>query len=319
MQQLHYLLKRVAISDEDCLLLGKTGTGKELAAHAIHSESLRSKSPFVAVNCSALSENLLESELFGHTRGAFTGAVKDKVGRFELAHKGTIFLDEIGEVSPRIQVKLLRVLQERQIERVGEARLRDIDVRIVAATNRNLYKMVQEGKFREDLYYRLKVFSITLPSLVERRQDIPILVEHFLNKYQKANQKKMKISSTALKVLLEHNWPGNVRELENAIRYALVLCQDQTILSRDLPVEILEPPKPEIPSFCLKPKLRSKESLIWALQQTGGNRKEAAQLLGISRVTLWKRMKHYDLLSRKKSSTFRPEKEVASLVRETVA
>jgi transcriptional regulator with PAS, ATPase and Fis domain len=307
LQNLLYLLKRVAIADVDCLITGKTGTGKELAAQAVHSFGNRKDQPFVVINCSALSESLLESELFGHVKGAFTGATQEKIGRFELANGGIIFLDEIGEISPKIQVKLLRVLQERQIERVGEAKIRNLDVQVIAATNRDIYRMVKEGKFREDLYYRLKVFSVTVPSLAERRQDICMLAEHFLDAYKQTSS-TVEIASETMNIMTRYSWPGNIRELENTIRHALVLCLDGMIKPEDLPIEILQELEINHTScttmvFSDYSQEQERQALINALQQTKGNRTEAAKILGVSRVTVWKRMKQYNLLDSDKESS----------------
>lgn len=241
-QKVFASLKAAASSDATILIQGESGTGKELAANAIHYNSDRSNRPFITVNCSALSESLLESELFGHVKGAYTGAIKDRIGRFEEAEGGTIFLDEIGELSQFIQVKLLRVLQEREIERVGDSTKKKVNIRIITATHRDLLSRVIEGKFREDLYYRLKVFPITLPPLRYRKDDIPLLVSNCIEKQAKKTEKRIKdLTPSAMKVLLDYHWPGNIRELENAIEHAFVLCEQELIDKQDLPREILNP------------------------------------------------------------------------------
>jgi len=230
MQRVFAAIKAAAASDATILIQGESGTGKELVAGAIHYNSERREAPLVTVNCSALSETLLESELFGHVKGAYTGAVRDRMGRFEEAREGTIFLDEIGELSPFIQVKLLRVLQEREIERVGESRKRKIDIRIITATHQELYAKVREGHFREDLYYRLKVFPIQLPPLRGHKEDIPLLASHFINRMNKKTAKQIRsMSQPALRLFMDYPWPGNVRELENAIEHAFVLCDRDQI------------------------------------------------------------------------------------------
>ncbi len=240
-QRVFTSLNAAASSDATILIQGESGTGKELVASAIHYNSDRRDRPFIIVNCSALSESLLESELFGHVKGAYTGAVKDRVGRFEEAEGGTLFLDEIGELSPYIQVKLLRVLQEREIERVGDSQKRKVNIRIITATHRDLLGMVVEGKFREDLYYRLKVFPITLPPLKARKDDVPLLVGKFIEKMNEKSGKEIEnVSQPAMKALLDYHWPGNVRELENAIEHAFVLCNGPLIELDDLPREIKE-------------------------------------------------------------------------------
>ncbi|MBW2049266.1 MAG: sigma 54-interacting transcriptional regulator, partial [Deltaproteobacteria bacterium] len=239
MTQVFSAIRAAAASEATILLQGETGTGKELVAGAIHYNGDRSHMPFVPVSCSALSESLLESELFGHVKGAFTGAVRDRTGRFEEADGGTVFLDEIGEISPYIQVKLLRVLQEREIERVGESKKRKINIRIIAATNRKLYRLVESGKFREDLYYRLKVFPINIPPLRKRKEDIPLLISHFINLQNEKTGKDIKgLTQSAMRILMDYTWPGNVRELENSIEHAFVLCNGGNIDTFDLPVEI---------------------------------------------------------------------------------
>jgi len=280
-------VRDVAPYDSTVLILGESGTGKELVARAIHAESPRAARPFVAVNCSAYSENLLESELFGHARGSFTGAERDRQGRFELANGGTVFLDEIGEISPKIQVKLLRVLQEREIERVGENRSRPVDLRIIAATNRDLQREVHEGRFREDLYYRLNVFSLRLPPLRERNEDIPALADHFLGKLCERTGKEVRsVNGDVLDAFLRHSWPGNVRELENVVESALVRARGPVITITDLPdgfrAEAAIAAVPE-------------ERIRAALGRTGGCVTRAARLLGIHRTTLWRQMREAGL------------------------
>ncbi len=242
MQRVFELIRAAAESRATVLIQGESGTGKELVAGAIHYNGASSEGPFVTVNCSALSETLLESELFGHVKGSFTGAYKERIGRFEEADGGTIFLDEIGELTPYIQVKLLRVLQEREIERVGDSRKVSIDIRVVAATHQNLFELVRAGRFREDLFYRLKVFPIHVPPLRERREDIPLLVRHFIDKGNKREDRSVTdLSRDAMETLMAYPWPGNVRELENALEHAFVLCRSNQIDVRDLPMEIRSP------------------------------------------------------------------------------
>ncbi|MBN2288306.1 MAG: sigma 54-interacting transcriptional regulator [Candidatus Glassbacteria bacterium] len=312
MRQVYRLIRFAADSESTVLVTGESGTGKEVAAKAIHSLSRRSGGPFVAVNCSALPESLLESELFGHVRGAFTGAVGDKVGRFELARHGTVFLDEIGDISPLIQLKLLRVLQDREYQRVGESKSQKADVRVIAATNRDLFQLVRRGEFREDLFFRLKVFPIALPPLRERKTDIPALLDYFLGAFNRRTGKKVeRIHPEAMKLLLDYCWIGNVRELEHAVEYAFVLCRSPEIGPFELPQEILRaelrsrfcPPGGEReasgdiqaaggrPLDSRGPEGFQREQLLRALEQTGWNRTAAAGLLGVSRVTVWNRMK----------------------------
>ncbi len=300
MQEVFGLVEEVADSDATVLIEGESGTGKELVARAIHYyHGTRSKNPFVAVNCSALAESLLESELFGHVRGAFTGAVRDKKGRFEAAAGGTIFLDEIGDISSLIQVKLLRVLQERTIERVGSDKSIPVDFRVVSATNRTLADVVRSGSFRQDLYYRLRVVPIRLPALRERRDDIPLLVQHFMQGFrQETNRPIEGVDKEALSALVDHSWPGNVRELENAIEYAFVKCQSGLIGLPHLPAEVVSGTSQEtLPAGSLLPKRRHRanahlvrERTAQALQATGWNITKAAKLLKISRTTLYKRI-----------------------------
>jgi len=303
MQAVFMTIKATAASQATILIQGESGTGKELVAGAIHYNSERSKEPFIIVNCSALSESLLESELFGHAKGAFTGASTHRIGRLEEANHGTIFLDEIGELSPLVQVKLLRVLQERTIERIGESRQRRLDIRIITATHRDLYALVKEGKFREDLYYRLKVFPISVPPLRERKTDIPLLVRHFCNRLNRETEKNIqKIAPNAMQRLLDYSWPGNVRELENAIEHAFVLCNTRTILPDHLPLEIreMEYPSPATPLNVLtaiptKPGPLTRELLTARLHESSWNKAEAARRLGISRTAVWKRMKQWGI------------------------
>jgi PAS domain S-box-containing protein len=270
------------------LIEGESGTGKELVANAIHDTGPRSTKPFVAINCGALPEGILESELFGHVTGAFTGAVQDRKGRFELAHEGTIFLDEVSELSPAMQVKLLRVLQEQKFERVGGEKSIQVNVRIISATNQHLIKMVENKKFRRDLFYRLCVVPITLPPLRERRLDIPMLVEHFLEIISaEIRRPVLTPSNEVMDLLSSYSWPGNVRELHNAIEYAYVKCRTGIINEKDIPPEIINSPdkKKLRPGPVLKHK---KEDVIIALAQAEGNRKAAAGILGIGRATLYR-------------------------------
>src|SRR5690606_7689091 len=237
MQDVYRLALGVAPTSSTVLILGESGTGKELTARAIHQHSPRADAPFVAVNCSAIPVDLVESELFGHVRGAFTGATATRAGLFETAHRGTIFLDEVGDLPPLAQVKLLRVLQEGEIKRVGSNETQTVDVRVIAATNVDLKGRIAEGKFREDLYYRLNVIAIMLPSLRERKEDVPLLAYHFLKKYSaRIGSDVQRISQEAMRVLQGHTWPGNVRELENAIEHAIVFCKDHTLSAADLPL-----------------------------------------------------------------------------------
>lgn len=304
MQQVFAAVKAASASEATILIQGESGTGKELVAGAIHYNSNRVTKPLITVNCSALSETLLESELFGHVKGAYTGAIKDRIGRFEEADGGTIFLDEIGEISPYIQVKLLRVLQEREVERVGESKRRKIDIRIITATNKNLYDQIRKGSFREDLYYRLKVFPIQVPSLRERKEDIPLLTAFFIAQQNAKTGKKIEgLSKEATQILMDYNWPGNVRELENAIEHAFVLCNDHQIGTFDLPVEIRKTPfaalsVPNYPQqriFTKPSKQLTQQALLELLEACAWNKAEVARRLGVSRTAVWKYMKKWNI------------------------
>jgi two-component system, NtrC family, response regulator HydG len=302
MRDVFTAIKAAAASDATVLIQGDSGTGKELVAGAIHYNSDRAAGPLMTVNCSALSETLLESELFGHVKGAYTGALHDRAGRFEEAEGGTVFLDEIGELSPYIQVKLLRVLQEREIERVGESKKRKINIRIIAATHRDLYTLVRGGGFRDDLYYRLKVFPIQLPPLSLRRDDVPLLVGHFIQKHNRKTAKQiLGVSQATLRILLDYSWPGNVRELENAIEHAFVVCNREQIEPYDLPVELRQARYPrlykeETNRSVLRPYRRvkiTKKELLETLNESDWNKAEAGRRIGISRTAVWKYMKKY--------------------------
>ena len=285
MREIYQFLKRVAPTEGTVLIEGESGTGKELAARAIHRNSPRASKPFVAINCAAIPESLLESDLFGHERGAFTGAASQKKGRFEVADGGVIFLDEIGELAPSLQVKLLRVLQEREFERVGGTHPIKVDIRLVAATNRNLEQAVRSGKFRQDLYYRLAVLKVTMPALRERREDIPMLARHFVQKHSKRCKVKPRpISREALSCLANYDWPGNVRELENAIEHALVLGSPDMILPEDLPESLLErtPPSDMTEAkYHAAVKELKKQLILQAVEQTQGSYADAARVLGV--------------------------------------
>ena len=261
MQRIFQLIEKVAPSKATVLITGESGTGKELIARAIHFNSSRRDLPFISVNCGALPENLLESELFGHEKGAFSGAVNQRKGRFELAHEGTLFLDEISEMSQPLQVKLLRVLQEMEFERVGSSQTMKVNVRVVAASNRNLKTEVAQGRFRSDLFYRLNVVHILIPALRERTDDIPPLVNHFLAKYsEESGRSPLTVHPEAMRLLLDYQWPGNIRELENVIERAVILCGDEQILAKDLPAEIREPGQPAQPYFPSGAEKEAKEA-----------------------------------------------------------
>jgi len=297
MQEVFRLLENLRDIETTVLVTGKSGTGKELVARAIHYGGARASGPFIAVNCSALAENLLESELFGHVKGAFTGAIRDKAGRFELAHTGTIFLDEIGDIPPHIQLKLLRVLETKQIERVGDATPIQVDVQVITATNRDLRELVHRGLFREDLYYRLKVVEVQLPALTERREDIPLLVDHFLALFRERFHKDISgVSSEAMHLFMEYPWPGNVRELVHCMEHAFVMCRAQVIDTRDLPPEIRAfRPSPPGPPDANRRSALGRHDILNALEACGGNRARAARHLGVSRQTLYRKMKEFGI------------------------
>jgi len=300
MQELFNLIADVADSDATVLVQGESGTGKELVARAIHEASGRADGPFVQVNCSALSETLLESELFGHVKGAYTGAVADRRGRFEEASGGTLFLDEIGDVSPVVQVKLLRVLQERVVERVGENRARAVDVRVVSATNRDLESLLASGRLREDFFYRIKVVSLKIPPLRDRREDIPLLIAHLLEKIagREGRSAPPVVGADAMALLMNHTGPGNVRELENALEHALVLSRGDAVRAEHLPPELgprAGAPAPHSLPDVPKHSEEERDVLAAALAAAGWNRSRAARNLGINRTTLWRKIREYGL------------------------
>ena len=293
-------LKVISDLDVTVLLQGESGVGKELLARAIHQNSKRRDREFVVVNCAAIPETLLESELFGYEKGAFTGAVSEKKGKFEVAHKGTIFLDEISEIPYHLQSKLLRVLQEKEVERLGSSKTIKVDVRIIAATNRNLEEEVKKGRFREDLFYRLYVVPIKIPPLRERVEDIPLLVNHFLKLYGERYGRFLKLSPEALRILMEYSWPGNIRELENLVHRLVILCEEEVIQPKHIDLCTQIENKGETGLFG-KISLTKRVEMIevtWikkALQMTQGNKVKAAKLLGITRKALLTRIKRYNL------------------------
>ncbi|WP_438426810.1 sigma-54-dependent response regulator transcription factor ZraR [Escherichia coli] len=288
MQHLLSEIALVAPSEATVLIHGDSGTGKELVARAIHASSARSEKPLVTLNCAALNESLLESELFGHEKGAFTGADKRREGRFVEADGGTLFLDEIGDISPMMLVRLLRAIQEREVQRVGSNQTISVDVRLIAATHRDLAAEVNAGRFRQDLYYRLNVVAIEVPSLRQRREDIPLLAGHFLQRFAERNRKAVKgFTPQAMDLLIHYDWPGNIRELENAVERAVVLLTGEYISERELPLAIASTPIPLAQSLDIQPLVEvEKEVILAALEKTGGNKTEAARQLGITRKTL---------------------------------
>ena len=299
MQQVFETIRQVAPSRATVLITGETGTGKELIAKAIHNLSPRKNAAFIAVHAAALPTTLLESELFGHEKGAFTGAVERRIGRFELADGGTLFLDEVGELEPQMQVKLLRVLEERAFERVGGAKTLEVDVRLVAATNKQLKKLVSEGKFRDDLFYRLSVVTVDLPPLQERRDDIPLLVKAFLDEFNHENGKQVReLTPEALNVLLAYDWPGNVRELRNTIEQMVVLARSERLTVRDVPAAIrggADLGKINVVRTGMTVEDAERQLIMQALKEMSGNRTKAAQKIGISRRTLHRKLKEYGL------------------------
>ncbi len=298
MQRLFELVENVAQTDAPVLIHGQSGTGKELVARAIHEESARKEKPFIKVNCAALNENLLESELFGHEKGSYTGADRTRIGRFEAAHDGTIFLDEIGDIPLATQVKLLRVLEEKEIERVGDHKTIPVNVRIISATNKDLEALIAQDLFREDLFFRINVFPLNCPPLSERMDDIHLIVQNFIEQNAaKSGKEIVGLTPDAMEALFTYTWPGNVRELRNAIEYAFVLCSGHWIGKEHLPPKITARGKK--PSVNHRHNAVSKslerKKLIQTLRQTDGNQSEAARLLGVSRVTVWKRIKKYGI------------------------
>ena len=293
MHEVYELLKEVAPTRATVLIEGETGTGKELIANAIHHNSPRAEGPFIKVNCAALSEGLLESELFGHVKGAFTGAISDRAGRFELAGGGTLFLDEVGDITPHTQVKLLRVLQEGEFERVGGTKTIKVDVRVITATNKDLKGLVDRGEFREDLFYRLKVVPIRLPALRERKDDIPLLVKHFIDKFNREMGMEVRhISPAAMELLMEYEYPGNIRELEHIIEHAFVRCQGNTISPEHLPKDLQAKAVVDRVLGTEEPlKSLEREMILKSLHETNWKYSDTARMLKMSRTTLWRRMK----------------------------
>ncbi len=307
MQEIYALIHQASQSNINVLIQGESGTGKELIARAIHYNSSRKKGQFIAVNCAAIPETLIESELFGHEKGAFTGAASRKIGQFELANGGTILLDEIGEMHPMLQAKLLRVLQEREIQRVGGTTTIPVDVRVISSTNRDLSLAIKQGKFREDLFYRIAAFPINIPPLRERREDIPLLAEHFLNQaVEKCGKNITLISAEAMEMLINYDWPGNVRELENAIERAVLIEQSGVIQPNSLPPWIVSAKKSYVPSVLQSEDTDSneiipldeleKQAIINALKITNNNIQQAAKALGINRATVYRKMEKYNII-----------------------
>ena len=301
MRRVFDLIANAAQSDAPVIIYGESGTGKELAARAIHEAGSRSQKPFVKVNCAALNESLLESELFGHVKGAFTGAIREREGRFEAAHGGNIFLDEIGDLPPATQVKLLRVLEEKVVERVGDNRPIRVDVRIISATHRNLSRLIEAGSFREDFFYRINVIPIRMPPLRERREDIPLLAESFFRRVQMKSGKPIQaIGRAALDALMNYHWPGNIRELRSCFEYAVVACPGPLIEPEHLPAQLqtVRPALPEPYAVAISLEELKKQRLANALRESGGNQSDAARRLGISRTSVWNQMKRFGLSGR---------------------
>ncbi|MBT9537196.1 MAG: sigma 54-interacting transcriptional regulator [Nitrospirae bacterium] len=293
MQKLHEQIQNTSMSEAPVVICGESGTGKELVAHAIHKLSRRRKGPFIKVNCAALNESLLESELFGHVKGAFTGAIKDREGRFEAAKNGSIFMDEIGDMSPSMQAKLLRVLQEGEIDRVGDQRPINVNVRLISATNKDLCSLVDSGQLREDFFYRVNVIPIYTPPLREREEDLPILISHFLKQINLINQRNIQgITPEALGAMKAYRWPGNVRQLISALEYAAITCQNGIIGISNLPESILQT---EEKSDSQGKNYKNRDYIISALSKHNWNKTITAKQLGISRVTLWKMIKELNI------------------------
>lgn len=297
MQAVYDLIERSKDSNTSFIIYGESGTGKELVAHALHFSGSRRMGPFITVHCAALAESILESELFGHKKGAFTNAINDRQGRFEDAHGGTIFLDEIGDLPLSVQAKLLRFLQEKEIVRVGENEPIKLDVRVISATHKDLKKLIAEGQFREDLYYRLNIFPINIPPLRERKTDIPLLVDHFLKKFSRETGKHItRCDQHVLNALQTHSWPGNVRELEHTIEYAFVLCDSEIIYPQHLPEHlVIASCFSEQETVCSEYDNEEKLRILNVLNSTGGNKAKASKILGYSRVTLWKKLKQFHI------------------------
>ncbi|MBU0484391.1 MAG: sigma 54-interacting transcriptional regulator [Proteobacteria bacterium] len=318
MRKIVDILPQIAVSDSTVLIKGNTGTGKELVAQAIHSLSNRSAKPFIALNCGALPETLLESELFGYKAGAFTGANKDKIGRFGMAEGGTLFLDEIGEISPALQVRLLRVLQEKTYEPLGSTESMHSDVRVIAATNRSLSGLIAEGKFREDFYYRIKVIQIDLPTLKERKEDIPLLVNHFISRFNTIQKKTIHgVSQEVMALLMGHDFPGNIRELENIIEHAFVLCPDEFITPACLPADFMRgAPPTNNESAGMEKVVQAVESqtILEALKRNNYNRIAAARDLGIHKSTLFRKIKHLGIALPELDGRFRETANKESFV-----
>lgn len=295
MKKVYETLGALVNTDTTVLIQGESGTGKELIARALHFFGQRKDKSFVAINCSALPEGVLETELFGHAKGSFTGAIRDHIGKFELANGGTLFLDEIGEISPAIQVKLLRVLEEREFQRVGDNRSIKIDIRLITATNKDLYKMVTNGAFRDDLFYRLSVFPLHLPPLRDRVEDIPLLISHFIRKFNKQMGKNIQgIADRVLDMVESYSWPGNVRELANAVEHAFVHAKGALIYPSDLPGRLLNAETPQIKQRVARPKhkldLMERQLIVRELEAANWQKTVAAKRLGMSRATLWRKM-----------------------------
>lgn len=296
MQELFGLIENLAKVPSTVLILGESGTGKELVAEALHLSGTRKKRPLVKVNCAALSDTLLESELFGHVKGAFTGAVKDHVGRFQKADGGTIFLDEIGDISPRMQLRLLRVLQEKEVERIGDSTPIKVDVRIVAATNQDLEEKVRRGEFRQDLYYRLKVITLTLPALRERKDDIPLLVDHFIRRYNEILGRQLQgCGQEVMEAMQAYDWPGNIRQLEHAVEHMLIHCSEPMASLNHLPSEVLQSAS-DLASSSEGTEGREQQTILAALEKTDWNKAKAARLLGIDRKTLYRKIEKFQLV-----------------------